>query len=210
MCELPHLIAYKHSRNLSFSILSICPDSAKILPAYAPSVLRRGTSRPLRVRLCLALRLAEPKLSFAERRLVEVRGVEPLSETALPEHLRVYPAIDLGRGMPTGGLIPIHPFGSAPCSVRAENPAAWPARLCLGAQQTSALRHRGRYLGGETVIVVRNYSFSSFFNVANENPRRATRPQRIPSKPDHPHLGWCAYYTIIPPRRARICYTTLP
>ena len=119
--------------------------------------------------------------------MVEVRGVEPLSETALPEHLRVYPAIDLGRGMPTGGLIPIHPFGSAPCSVRAENPAAWPARLCLGAQQTSALRHRGRYLGGETVIVVRNYSFSSFFYVANENPRRATRPRHVPSKPDHPH-----------------------
>ena len=144
VCELPHLIAYKHSRNLSFSILSICPDSAKILPAYAPSVLRRGTSLPLRVRLCLALRLAEPKLSFAERRLVEVRGVEPLSETESTELLRVYGAFGLGRSTPTPGLILFHPFGSAPCSTRAESPAAWPAKLCLGAQQTSALRHRGR------------------------------------------------------------------
>ena len=144
VCELPHLIAYRHSRNLSFSTLSICPDPAKILPAYAPSVLRRGTSLPLRVRLCLALRLAEPKLSFAERRLVEVRGVEPLSETESTKLLRVYGAIDLGSSTPTSGLIRDHPFGSAPCSTRAESPAAWPARLCLGAQQTSALRHRGR------------------------------------------------------------------
>jgi len=65
--------------------------------------------------------------------------------------------------MPTGGLIPGHPFGSAPCSTRAESPAAWPAKLCLGAQQTSALRHHGRYLGRESVIVVRNYFFPSFF-----------------------------------------------
>ena len=144
VCELPHLIAYRHSRSLSFSILSICPDSAKILPAYAPSVLRRGTSLPLRVRLCLALRLAEPKLSFAERRMVEVRGVEPLSETESTKLLRVYGAFDLGSGTPTSGLIRNHPLGSAPLSERAEPPQAWPAKLCLGAQQTSALRHRGR------------------------------------------------------------------
>ena len=104
---------------------------------------------------------------------MEVRGVEPLSEMESTERLRVYPTFDLGRGMPAGGLIPNHPFGSAPCSARAESPAAWPAKLCLGAQQTSALRHRGRYLGGESVIVVRNYSLFPFFNVANENPRRA-------------------------------------
>ena len=105
----------------------MCPDPAKILPAYAPSVLRRGTSLPLRVRLCLALRLAEPKLSFAERRLVEVGGVEPPSGAASTEHLRVYPAFGLGTGTPAGGLIPFHPFGSAPCSGRKEPPAAWPA-----------------------------------------------------------------------------------
>jgi len=81
----------------------------------------------------------------AVRRMVEVRGVEPLSETASPEHLRVYPAFDLGWSTPTSGLIPIHPFGSAPCSTRAESPAAWPAKLCLGAQQTSALRHGGQF-----------------------------------------------------------------
>ena len=54
--------------------------------------------------------------------MVEVRGVEPLSETASPELLRVYCAIDLGRGMPTHGLIRIHPFDSAPLSERAEPP----------------------------------------------------------------------------------------
>ena len=77
-------------------------------------------------------------------RMVEVRGVEPLSETESTELLRVYGAFGLGRSTPTSGLIPFHPFGSAPCSARAESPAAWPAKLCLGAQQTSALRHRGR------------------------------------------------------------------
>ena len=30
--------------------------------------------------------------------------------------------------------------------------------------------------------------FVLVFYVANEDPRRATRPQRVPSKPDHPHL----------------------
>ena len=60
--------------------------------------------------------------------MVEVRGVEPLSETALTEHLRVYCAIGLGCGMPTHGLIRIHPLGSAPCDGRTEPPAAWPAR----------------------------------------------------------------------------------
>ena len=70
-----------------------------------PSVLRRGTSLPLRVRLGLALWLAEPKLSFAERRLVEVGGVEPPSGKALAERLRAYAAFDPGSGMPTAGLI---------------------------------------------------------------------------------------------------------
>ena len=60
--------------------------------------------------------------------LVEVRGVEPLSETALPERLRAYPAFVLDRGMSTGGLVPGHPFGSAPCNGRTEPFAAWPAR----------------------------------------------------------------------------------
>ena len=76
--------------------------------------------------------------------MVEVARVELASETESTELLRVYPAFDLDRGMPTGGLIPDHPFGSAPCNARAESFAAWPAKLCLGAQQTSALRHRGR------------------------------------------------------------------
>ena len=54
--------------------------------------------------------------------MVEVRGVEPLSETALAKLLRVYCAIDLGHGTPTHGLIRIHPLGSAPLSGRTEPP----------------------------------------------------------------------------------------
>ena len=99
-------------------------------PAYASSKLRRGTSLPLRVRPVFALRLAEPKLSFAERRLVEVRGVEPLSETAPHELLRVYPAFNLDQSTPTGGLIPKQPFGYTNCGARAESSAASPAELC--------------------------------------------------------------------------------
>ena len=95
--------------------------------------------------------------------MVEVRGVEPLSETESAKLLRVYPAFSLGRSKRTSALSPDHPFGSAPCSTRAESPAAWPDKLSLPAHRTSAVRLRGRYLGGESVIVVRNYSFFSFF-----------------------------------------------
>ena len=118
--------------------------------------------------------------------MVEVRGVEPLSETASPELLRVYGAFDLGRGTPTPGLIPVHPFGSAPCGERAEPPAAWPASLCLGAQQTSALRHGGLYLGGQSVIVVRNYFFPRFLRGQRGSTTRnptSTRPVETGSPP---------------------------
>ncbi len=43
--------------------------------------------------------------------MVEVRGVEPLSEMESTRLLRVYPAFDLETGTPTSGLIPNHPFG---------------------------------------------------------------------------------------------------
>ena len=43
--------------------------------------------------------------------MVEVGGVEPPSGTASAKHLRAYCAFSLGQGMPTHGLIPIHPFG---------------------------------------------------------------------------------------------------
>ena len=76
--------------------------------------------------------------------MVEVARVELASETESTKLLRVYGAFDLGSGTPTSGLIRNHPLGSAPLSERAEPPQAWPAKLCLGAQQTSALRHRGR------------------------------------------------------------------
>ena len=61
-------------------------------------------------------------IPFTSHRMVEVRGVEPLSETESTELLRVYPAFNLGRSTPTGGLISFHPFGSAPLSERAEPP----------------------------------------------------------------------------------------
>ena len=54
--------------------------------------------------------------------MVEVRGVEPLSETESTKLLRVYGAFDLGNGTPTSGLIRNHPLGSAPLSERAEPP----------------------------------------------------------------------------------------
>ena len=54
--------------------------------------------------------------------MVEVRGVEPLSETESIKLLRVYSAFDLGWSTPTNGLIPNHPLGSAPLSERAEPP----------------------------------------------------------------------------------------
>ena len=54
--------------------------------------------------------------------MVEVRGVEPLSETESAKLLRVYGAFSLGSGMPTPGLIRDHPLGSAPLSERAEPP----------------------------------------------------------------------------------------
>ena len=95
--------------------------------------------------------------------MVEVARVELASEIESAKLLRVYPAFSLGRNKRTSALSSNHPFGSAPCSGRAELPAAWPAKLSLPAQQTSAVRLRGRYLGGESIIAVRNYSFFSFF-----------------------------------------------
>ena len=55
--------------------------------------------------------------------MVEVRGVEPLSEMESTERLRVYYAFNLGRSKRTHALSPDHPFGSVPCSARAESPA---------------------------------------------------------------------------------------
>ena len=104
-----------------------------------------------------------PSRPHRMRRMVEVRGVEPLSEMESPRLLRVYAAFDLGCGTPTTGLIRTHPHDSAPCSEQEDPPAAWPDRLCLPAHRTSAGRHCGLYLGGKSVIVVRNYFFPSFF-----------------------------------------------
>jgi len=76
--------------------------------------------------------------------LVEVRGVEPLSETESTKHLRVYYAIDLDRSTPTHGLIPSHPLDSAPLNERVEPLQAWPDKLCFPAHRASAVQHRGR------------------------------------------------------------------
>jgi len=124
----------------------------------------------------IAFQLAEQSIqaksrirNALRRRMVEVRGVEPLSEMESAKLLRVYPAIGLGRGTPTSGLIPFHPLGSAPCSGRTEPPAACPARLCRGGSAGVGRATCGNYLGRESVIAVRNYLFSRFL----------TRPTRI-------------------------------
>ena len=67
-------------------------------------------------------KLVSYKLKLAMRVLVEVRGVEPLSETASPKLLRVYYAFNLGQSTLTHELIFNHPFDSAPLSERAEPP----------------------------------------------------------------------------------------
>ena len=94
---------------------------------------------------------------------MEVRGVEPLSEMASPERLRVYLAFDLGRSTPAKRAYP-HPsvrFGTLqrpsgePCSV-----------ICYIMPRRSAdigASTCGHYLGGKSVIVVGNYFFPSFF-----------------------------------------------
>ena len=63
---------------------------------------------------------------------MEVGGVEPPSETASTKLLRVYPAFDLARGMPTGGLILKQPLGYTNFGARAESSEASPAELCRG------------------------------------------------------------------------------
>ena len=143
---------------------SILIDSSVITVFGPPSRLRRLRRTPSFARPAIRSHGRQ-----AVRRMVEVRGVEPLSETALTENLRVYPAIGLGRGTPTGGLIPFHPLGSAPCSRRTEPPAACPARLCRGGSAGVGRATCGHYLGRESVIAVRNYLFSRFL----------TRPTRI-------------------------------
>ena len=85
------------------------------------------------------------KLRPAERRLVEVGGVEPPSETASNKLLRVYPAFDLARGMPTGGLILKQPFGYTNFGARAESSEASPAEIMPRRRSRRLLpRHRGR------------------------------------------------------------------
>ena len=103
------------------------------------------------------------RLRLAERRMVEVRGVEPLSEMASPERLRVYLAFNLGRSTPTKRAYPQpsvrfgtlqRPSGE-PCSV-----------ICYIMPRRSAdigASTCGLYLGGKSVIVVGNYFFPSFF-----------------------------------------------
>ena len=92
--------------------------------------------------------------------MVEVGGVEPPSETASTKLLRVYPAFDLARGMPTGGLIHKQPFGYTNCDARAESFAASPAELCRGGLAGVCRATSGPMLGRERVIVVRDYGFA--------------------------------------------------
>ena len=61
-------------------------------------------------------------ISDLKPEMVEVRGVEPLSEMESTELLRVYPAFDLGISKRTSALSRNHPLGSVPLSARAERP----------------------------------------------------------------------------------------
>ena len=72
-----------------------------------------------------------------------------------------------------------HPSGE-PCSVAC---SIMPRRSAdIGASTSRPLiRRRERNRCSQLL-------FFLVFYVANEDPRRATRPQRVPSKPDHPHL----------------------
>ena len=92
--------------------------------------------------------------------MVEVVGVEPPSETASTKLLRVYPAFDLARGMPTGGLILKQPFGYTNFGARAESSEASPAELCRGGLAGVCRATSGPKLGRESVIVVRDYGFA--------------------------------------------------
>ena len=138
--ELAHCRNIQASQNKELYVFS--PSSSLRDSAVAPVSVATSCQLRLASRIAFGVGLPRRNLALCARwRLVEVRGVEPLSEIESAKCLRVYPAFNLGNGKRTSALSRIHPFGSAPCSTRAESPAAWPAKLCLGAQQTSALRH---------------------------------------------------------------------
>ena len=141
--ELAHCRNIQASQNKELYVFS--PSSSLRDSAVAPVSVATSCQLHLASHIAFGVGLPRRNLVLCARwRLVEVRGVEPLSEMESTERLRVYPAFNLGTGKRTSALSRNHPFGSAPCSGRAELPAAWPDELCLGAYLTSALRHRGR------------------------------------------------------------------
>ena len=97
-------------------------------PSSARSELRRAPSfARLPPLLLSSLRLAIRSSAAAERRMVEVAGVEPASEAALAKHLRAYCTFDLVAGMPMRGLIRRHASDCTACGVQTSNPARGPA-----------------------------------------------------------------------------------
>ena len=126
--ELAHCRNIQASQNKELYVFS--PSSSLRDSAVAPVSVATSCQLRLASRIAFGVGLPRRNLALCARwRLVEVRGVEPLSETESIKLLRVYSAFDLGWSTPTNGLIPNHPLGSAPCSTRAESPAAWPAKL---------------------------------------------------------------------------------
>ena len=121
--ELAHCRNIQASQNKVLYVFS--PSSSLRDSAVAPVSVATSCQLRLASRIAFGVGLPRRNLALCARwRLVEVRGVEPLSETESAKLLRVYPAFDLGNGKRTSALSRNHPFGSAPCSGRAELPAA--------------------------------------------------------------------------------------
>ena len=112
--------------NLFFFVVCFCGLSPP--PLFE---LRRAPSfARLPLLLLSSLRLAIRSSAAAERRMVEVGGVEPPSETALAKRLRVYQTFSLAQSMPICGLIPAQTPDCTACGVQTPNFARGPAELC--------------------------------------------------------------------------------
>ena len=169
--ELAHCRNIQASQNKELYVFS--PSSSLRDSAVAPVSAATSCQLRLASRIAFGVGLPRRNLALCARwRLVEVARVELASETESAKLLRVYPAFSLGRSKRTSALSPDHPFGSAPCSTRAESPAAWPDKLSLPAHLTSAVRLRGLKRRRDSNRCSQLQFFLVFY-VANENPRRA-------------------------------------
>ena len=119
----------KHMDNEKITAWGLLAATQVVSPAAADAMLQIvlqdfRIERPFRG----CRRAACPNRTLrAWRRLVEVAGVEPASETALAKLLRAYCTFDLVAGMPMPGLIRRHASDCTACGVQTSNPARGPA-----------------------------------------------------------------------------------